>query len=108
MLDGLKKRWNVDGKDLFLILCVFAVTGTTTAWVSRAITGWAGFTPETHPGWKWLLRAGVLVFGYQAILLAVAACFGQFAFFWRFEKRLLQRLRRRRKPVPSQKVNKLV
>ena len=34
----------------------------------------------------------MLVFGYQAILLTVAFLLGQFPFFWRFEKKLLQRL----------------
>lgn len=93
MPNALQKRWKVSNKDFLLILCVFAVTGFTTAFVSKAATGWAGFTDDTHWSWKLLLRAIVLVFGYQVILLAVAFLFGQFSFFWKFEKRFLQRLR---------------
>ncbi|HEV7332170.1 MAG TPA: DUF6787 family protein [Flavisolibacter sp.] len=76
-----------------LILCVFAITGTTTAFLSRALPGWVGFTEDTHWAPKLLLRLTVLIFGYQAILLCVAFLFGQFPFFWRFEKKMLQRLK---------------
>jgi hypothetical protein len=92
MLDALMKKWNVGKKDLFMILCVFAITGTTTAFVTRLITGWAGFTESTPWGWKFLLRLSVLVFGYQIILLFVAFLLGQFSFFWRYEKKILSRL----------------
>lgn len=92
MPGNLQKRWKVSNKDFGLILCVFAVTGFTTAFLSKAVTGWAGFTEDTHWGWKVLLRLSVLIFGYQIILLAVAFLFGQFPFFWKFEKRFLQRL----------------
>jgi hypothetical protein len=86
------KKWNVSKKDLFVILCVFAITGTTTAYVTKLITGWAGFTESTHWGWKLLVRLAVLIFGYQLILLFVAFLLGQFSFFWRYEKKILSRL----------------
>jgi formyltetrahydrofolate-dependent phosphoribosylglycinamide formyltransferase len=92
MLEALMKKWKVGRKDLFLILCVFAVTGTSTAYIGKAIAGWAGFTESTPWAWKFLLRLAVFVVGYQLILLCVAFLFGQFPFFWRFEKKLLQRL----------------
>ena len=93
MFSSLQKRWKVSKTDLLLILCVFAITGTTTAFLSRALPGWVGFTEDTHWAPKLLLRLAVLLFGYQAILLCVAFLFGQFPFFWRFEKKLLQRLK---------------
>lgn len=92
MFSSLLKRWKVGKKDLAIILCVFAITGFTTAYVSKAITGWVGFTDATHWSAKLLLRLAVLIFGYQAILLSVAFLLGQFRFFWQFEKKLLQRL----------------
>ena len=92
MFSSLQKRWKVSKKELALILCVFAITGFTTAFVSRVITTWVGFTEDTHWLLKLSLRLAVLIFGYQAILLTVAFLLGQFHFFWRFEKRLLQRL----------------
>jgi len=100
MLEPLMKKWKVSKKDLLLILCVFAITGTTTAYVTKLITGWAGFTESTHWAWKVLLRLAVLIFGYQIILLFVAFLLGQFTFFWRYEKKLLARLGILRKEEP--------
>lgn len=90
MLKRLQQKWNVSGKQFFIILCVFAITGTTTAWLSKVITGWVGFTAETFWLWKFLLRAGMLIIGYQVILLSVAFIFGQFPFFWQYEKKMLR------------------
>jgi hypothetical protein len=92
MLSSLKKRWKVGTKELTLILCVFAITGFTTAVLSRSATAWVGFDGSTHWSAKLLLRLAVLIFGYQVVLLLVAFLLGQFAFFWKFEKRLLQRV----------------
>ncbi len=92
MLEKLKKKWKVSGTQLLLILCVFAVTGTTTAYVSKAITGWVGLTSESPLLWRALLRAFVLIFGYQVIILLVAIPFGQFSFFFNYEKKILRRL----------------
>jgi len=92
MLKRLKDKWGVGPWQLFWILWVFAITGTTTAWITGKITGWAGFDQDTWWGWRLLLRLGMLLIGYQVILLTVAFMLGQFPFFWRFEKKLLQRL----------------
>jgi O-antigen ligase len=92
MLKRLKEKWGVGPWQLFFILWVFAITGTTTAWITGKITGWAGFDEHTPWGWRLLLRLGMLLLGYQLILLTVAFLLGQFPFFWRFEKKLLQRL----------------
>lgn len=89
MLKRLQQKWNVSGKQFFIILCVFAITGTSTAWLTKVITNWAGFTNETFWLWKLLLRLGMLVIGYQVILLSVAFIFGQFPFFWEYEKKML-------------------
>lgn len=90
MFQRLQNKWKVSSAQLFLILCTFAVTGTTTAWVSRQITAWVGFDDATFWLWKLLLRLFVLVFGYQVILMAVAFLFGQFRFFWNYEKKILR------------------
>jgi len=106
MLNGLMKRWKVNKKDLILILIVFAITGTTTAYVSKLITGWVGFTDSTHWSAKLSLRLAVLIFGYQIILLLVASLFGQFSFFWRYEKKILQRIGLMKKSKEDQMAEK--
>jgi ABC-type multidrug transport system permease subunit len=90
MFENLKKKWKVDNRQLVLILCTFAVTGTLTAYISRSITVWVGFTDETFWVWKFLLRLSILLFGYQVIILIVSFFFGQFRFFWNYEKKILQ------------------
>jgi formyltetrahydrofolate-dependent phosphoribosylglycinamide formyltransferase len=92
MFQKLQQKWGVGPLQLFLILCVFAITGTTTAWLTRAIINIVGFDAETFWLWKLLLRLAVLIFGYQIILLCVAFVFGQFPFFWKYERKLLMRL----------------
>lgn len=109
MFSSLQKRWKVSKTDLLLILCVFAITGTTTAFLSRSLPEWIGFTEETHWAPKLLLRLAMLLIGYQVILLCVAFLLGQFPFFWRFEKKLLQRLKLLKKetdPSPDKTNNK--
>jgi len=91
MFEKLKQHWKVGGTQLFLILCVFAITGTTTAYISRMITIWIGLTPESPLWQRALLRGSVLLFGYQVIILLVSIPFGQFQFFWNYEKKILKR-----------------
>ena len=92
MLNKLQQKWNVSSKQLFFILCTFAITGTSTAYISRSITAWVGFDDATFWLWPILLRLIILIFGYQAILLFVAFFFGQFKFFWNYEKKILRRM----------------
>ncbi len=93
MFERLKKKWKVNGIQLFLILCTFAVTGTLTAYISKAITGWVGLDDQTFWLWKVLLRLLILIFGYQVIILIVSLFFGQFRFFWNYEKKILRWMR---------------
>ncbi|MCF8294261.1 MAG: hypothetical protein K9I70_10655 [Chitinophagaceae bacterium] len=90
MLDKLKKRWKVSGIQLFLILCVFAITGSLTAYLSRQITSWLDI--EKYSFLFWALKLIVLLFGYQVIILLVSIPFGQFSFFWNYEKKILKRM----------------
>lgn len=106
MFERLKKKWKVNTPQVLLILCTFAVTGTLTAFISKAITGWVGFDDQTFWLWKFLLRLFVLVFGYQAIILVVSFIFGQFRFFWIYEKKILRWMRLMKKLEESPKVGK--
>ena len=90
MLDKLKKRWKVSSIQLFLILCVFAITGSLTAYLSRQITSWLDI--ERYSFLFWALKLIVLLFGYQVIILLVSIPFGQFSFFWNYEKKILKRM----------------
>ena len=90
MFQQLKQKWKVNGTQLFLIVCVFAITGTTTAWLTRQITTWLNLTASSP--WYWILKLMMLVFGYQVLILFFAIPFGQFNFFWNYEKKIWRRM----------------
>jgi len=103
MFSSLKAKWKVNTTQFILIFCTFAVTGTLTAWISRQLPGWIGFTDATPFAFKLLLRIFVLIFGYQFIILAVSVLFGQFPFFWNYEKKILNSIFKTKFPVVSSK-----
>ena len=69
MLKGLQKKWGVNNRQFWIIFLAFALTGTTTAMITRYVTTWLGMTAETYWAWKVLLRLAMLLVGYQGILL---------------------------------------
>ena len=99
MLEKLKKKWNVGPVQLVLILCVFAITGTATAYITRMVTTWLNL--ESSSVWYWIAKGVVLIIGYQILILLVSIPFGQFRFFWKFEKRLWGRLIKKRNERPE-------
>lgn len=90
MFEKLKAKWKVSGTKFILIMCVFAITGTTTAWLTRQITTWLDISAGSLN--FWLLKIGVLLIGYWILILIVALPFGQFQFFWNYEKRVWNRI----------------
>lgn len=92
MFQRMQHKWGISGTQFWVIFIVFGLTGTTTAIITSYITQWKGFTAETFWLWKILLRIVILVFGYQIILLGFGALLGQWDFFWKYEKKLLQKL----------------
>lgn len=91
MLQRLKQRWKVNGLQLFLILCVFAITGTTTAYLTRQVTIWLNLGLSSP--WYWVLKVAMLIFGYQVLILLFSIPFCQFRFFWNYEKKILRKMR---------------
>lgn len=91
MFKRLQEKWGVSTRQFWIIFIVFGLTGTTTAILTRYITVWLGMDANTWWVWKLLFRVGMLVFGYQLILLSFAALLGQWKFFWKYEKKLLRK-----------------
>ncbi len=90
----LRTRWNVTYRwELIAIFIVFAVTGSTSAKISDPIMSVLGFNSEVTSAWVyWLIRICVLFPTYQILLVLVGWLFGQFTFFWNFEKKMLKRI----------------
>ena len=93
-MEKLKERWGITSNtQIILIIIVFAINGSFAAWVADTITHFFGIAQETTSPWLfWPMRI-VLIFPiYQLTLPLVGFVFGQFKFFWEFEKKFLKRL----------------
>ena len=93
-MEKLKKRWGIKSNfQIFLILVVFAINGSFAAWVANPITNFIGLSQETlHPFIFWPIRILLIFPIYQLTLPIVGLVFGQFKFFWNFEKKFLRRI----------------
>jgi len=90
----LKQRWNVKSNfQLIVIFIVFAITGSTAAYLSKPFTNYIGLTKE-NLGWMLVPIRLLAIFPiYQVLLVLIGYVFGQFTFFWNFEKKMLKNLR---------------
>ncbi|WP_299060817.1 DUF6787 family protein [uncultured Polaribacter sp.] len=93
-MEKLKKRWNIESNwSVVAIFIVFAINGSFAAWVAKPITEFIGLDKETISGFiYWPLRILLIFPVYQLTLPIVGWIFGQFKFFWAFEKKFLSRL----------------
>lgn len=92
MFKRLQEKWGVSTRQFWIIFIAFGLTGTTTAFITRYVAAWLGLGPDSFWLWKLLLRIGMLLIGYQVLLLGYGALLGQWAFFWKYEQKLLQKL----------------
>jgi len=90
-LEKLKNRWGVNsGWQVLIILLVFACTGFSVMYTKRGLVQL--FNIENT--WsRWIINLFVVLPLYQVILLIYGWLFGQFSFFWNFEKKMFRRLR---------------
>ncbi|WP_408023339.1 DUF6787 family protein [Tenacibaculum sediminilitoris] len=93
-MEKLKQRWGIDSNwDLAAILIVFAINGSFAALVAKPLTGLLGLSSETMSPWLYYPLRILLIFPiYQTTLPLAGWLFGQFNFFWEFEKKFLSRL----------------
>ena len=90
----LKERWGIKSDwQLVAILITFAVNGSFAAWVAKPITHLFGISAETTVLWLYVPLRILLIFPvYQFTLPIVGWFFGQFRFFWNFEKKILAKI----------------
>ena len=76
---------------VIIILVVFACTGFTVMFLKEPLLSLVA--PVEERNWVFSLVYYLLIFPiYNLILLAYGFLFGQFRFFWAFEKRMFSRL----------------
>lgn len=96
----LKERWGISSNvQLILILTVFSITGSSSVYIAKPFLNWIGLNREVFsPDFIWggliylLLRLLLIFPFYQLLLIFFGWLFGQFRFFWEFEKKMLERL----------------
>ena len=90
----LKEKWGITSNFQFIIiLIVFSVTGSLAVWVAKPILELVGLDKSAvSPCVFWPIRIAIIFPIYQVMILVIGAVFGQFKFFWVFEKKMLVRL----------------
>ena len=89
----LEKKWILDYKwEMIRVFMVFAITGSSSIYVGRPIIKLLGITKENlNPLLYWILFIIIGLIFYQILLVTFGWLFGQFKFFWEFEKKMLTR-----------------
>ncbi len=91
-LKRLQAKWGL--KSLFqtiMVLIVFAFTGSTVLFIKPFLFDLIGF--DSVEGIAGILLYIIMIFPlYQVLILIYGFIFGQFAFFWAWEKKMIQRM----------------
>mgnify|MGYP001582075693 CR=1 FL=1 len=90
----LKEKWGITSSfQLIIILIVFSVTGSIAVWIAKPLLDFVGLDKTTLSPWVfWPIRISIIFPIYQVLIVIIGALFGQFKFFWNFEKKMLVRL----------------
>ena len=92
-IEKLEPKWIVNQRwELIRIFIVFAITGSSSVLVGRPVIKWLGITQDNlNPLLYWILFTVISLFFYQVLLVLIGWVFGQFQFFWNFEKKMIRR-----------------
>lgn len=90
----LEDRWVLTYRwEMIRVFIVFAVTGSSSLYIGRPIIKFMGITKENlNPALYWILFIIIGLIFYQVLLVSFGWLFGQFQFFWEFEKKMLKRM----------------
>lgn len=93
-MEKLKKRWGIKSNfQIFIIILVFAITGSVAAKLAAPVCNFLGIYQESsHWALYWSVRILLIFPLYQVLLVSIGWLFGQFKFFWAFQKKTLGRL----------------
>ena len=95
MIQNLIKKFNAKSKvHLLVIFFIFALSGSLSLWVSSPIMSALDLKNilNNYPLYIFF-RILIIIPIYQLILIVVAAIFGEFQYFWEFEKKFLKRIK---------------
>ena len=95
MIQNLINKFNAKSKaHLFIIFIVFGLSGTFSLWISSPILAALDLKDilNNYPLYI-LFRVLIIIPIYQLILIVIATLFGEFEYFWKFEKKILKRIK---------------
>lgn len=91
-LEKLRLRWKLNTiKQVWWVLLAFTCTGMTILLIKKPIFEFLGI-PRPWPRWAYIIYLIAILPVYNLFLLGYGFIFGQFRFFWEFEKRMIKRL----------------
>ena len=95
MIEKLVNKFKANSKQhLFVIFIIFAFSGSCSLLISSPILIAIGLEKSiTFYPLYIFVRIILIIPIYQFILIIIASLFGEFDYFWKFEKKFLQRLR---------------
>ena len=95
MIEKLVNKFKANSiRHLFIIFIIFALSGSSSLFISSPILIVLGLDKliTFYPLYIFV-RIILIIPIYQFILIIIASLFGEFNYFWKFEKKFLQRLR---------------
>lgn len=94
IFNKLEKKWHVTYKwEMISIFLVFAITGSSSVFISKPLIKLMGINKENLPTLAyWILYIIIGFIFYQILLVLIGWIFGQYKFFWDFEKKMLRRI----------------
>lgn len=94
-IEKLKTRWGLTTLwQVLIVLTVFACTGFTVVFIKAPLLDFIRGEAETQ-WWMTLLYYLAILPVYNLLLLAYGFLFGQFSFFWNYEKKAFKRMAKR-------------
>ncbi|MDC0227849.1 hypothetical protein OAK51_05065 [Alphaproteobacteria bacterium] len=95
MLNKLVKKFQANShKHLAIIFIVFALSGSSSLLISSPILSAINLKAlVTYYPLYIFIRILIIIPIYQINLIIVATFFGEFKYFWKYEKKFLQRLK---------------
>ena len=95
----LKERWGISSNwQIFVILVVFSITGSSSLYITRPMLDFLGLVKENFEHsvgaliFYYIVRIILILIVYQFLLLIFGWIFGQYAFFWGIVKKMLIRV----------------
>jgi hypothetical protein len=90
-INKLQSRWKTgSAMQVILILLVFTCTGLTVVYLMKPVL--KSFFGTIVPVWATVAYYILILPIYNIFLLLYGFAFGQFQFFWNFEKRTMRRI----------------